>query len=511
MAGDPHWNSVVLAMHMDGANASTVFTDQKGKPVTAFGNAQISTAQSKFGGASALFDGTGDYLTVPTDSTFDLGSGDFTIDLWVRLSALTSNALMFARRPSVAACGIVLLFDFATSKFTFYAGDTDLAAWNAILIESGTTSVGSWNHFAVVRNGDAWTLYKDGVTAATATASFTVAPSTVPAFIGGSDAIASFFTGNLDDLRITKGVARYTANFTPPAAAFPNAPAMISGTVKDSANAFAPRAVRVYRKSDGALSGAVTSHATTGAFSLPALDASLHYAIAHDSDADPHWESVVLALHMDGANASTVFTDLKGHAVTAVGNAQISTAQSKFGGASALFDGASDGLTVTGVGFEADFTIEAFVWIDSTCTDFLLFAQDVSEAGWVLVPRRSTLGSCLRIYDYTLSAGATSAVPVATNQWVHIAAVRRGALLTAYVNGSSAVSMATATNYAQTSWAIGKTATSYNTTKGYIDDLRITKGVARYQADFTPPERAFSGAMTAGTANALIYDDLTPV
>src|SRR3990167_5787652 len=78
-----------LLLHMDGADASTTFTDEVGHVFTPAGNAQIDTAQSKFGGASGLFDGTGDYITTPNSADFDPGTGSFTAEMWIRPAALT--------------------------------------------------------------------------------------------------------------------------------------------------------------------------------------------------------------------------------------------------------------------------------------------------------------------------------------------------------------------------------------------------------------------------------------
>jgi len=85
VAADPYYNNVSLLLHGDGANGSTTIVDSSTSPktVTAVGNAQISTAQSKFGGASLAFDGAGDYLTIPDDSSFDFGFNDFTIEGWI--------------------------------------------------------------------------------------------------------------------------------------------------------------------------------------------------------------------------------------------------------------------------------------------------------------------------------------------------------------------------------------------------------------------------------------------
>ncbi len=84
-----------LLLHMDGSNGSTNFVDSaQSRSVTANGNAQISTSQYKFGGASGYFDGSGDYLTVPDSSDWTFGTGDFTIDLWVRFSALQDSSFV---------------------------------------------------------------------------------------------------------------------------------------------------------------------------------------------------------------------------------------------------------------------------------------------------------------------------------------------------------------------------------------------------------------------------------
>jgi hypothetical protein len=73
---DPYWSSVVSLLHFDGANASTTFTDQTGKTWSAYGGVQIDTAQSKFGGASGLFNGASDYITTPSTAELTFGAGD---------------------------------------------------------------------------------------------------------------------------------------------------------------------------------------------------------------------------------------------------------------------------------------------------------------------------------------------------------------------------------------------------------------------------------------------------
>ena len=84
----------VALLHFNGADASTTFIDESGKTWTASGNAQIDTAQSKFGGASGLFDGTGDSITTPDHADFDVGSGDFTVDFWMRQNTAWTGGVL---------------------------------------------------------------------------------------------------------------------------------------------------------------------------------------------------------------------------------------------------------------------------------------------------------------------------------------------------------------------------------------------------------------------------------
>ena len=88
MTYDPYWNNVVLAMHMDDVGLS----DLKGHAVTLNGNAARSSVQSKFGGYSTAFDGTGDYLSLSDSEDWNFGAGDFTIEFWVRPSVISGAA-----------------------------------------------------------------------------------------------------------------------------------------------------------------------------------------------------------------------------------------------------------------------------------------------------------------------------------------------------------------------------------------------------------------------------------
>lgn len=212
-ADDPYFSSVSLLLPMDGANGSTTFTDESNstRTVTAHGNVQISTANSKFGGGSAAFDGTGDYLSVDHQTAFDFGTEDFTVEAWVVCDT-----------PSAIANTICAGNDsgdwmFAVIESQLRWGRTAIA-WD---VQSGARAWSGWHHVAACRASETLRLFKDGTLIASASRgqSYDV---TDRVYVGARrnpsspfDA-ALFWDGNIDDLRITNGVARYTANFTPP-------------------------------------------------------------------------------------------------------------------------------------------------------------------------------------------------------------------------------------------------------------------------------------------------------
>ena len=210
---DQYWDKVVLALPMDGADNSTAFPDLKGKTVTRYGDAKISTAQSKFGGASAYFDGTGDYLACAAHADFGFGTGDFSIECWLYISGGqgTDRGITDFRASGGSDIG------------TFFISTSNkLAVWYGSLVGNtgAALSTGQWYHVSLTRQSGTTRCFLNGVLEWSSSASINFG-TTRPLGIGGSVATgivgSSPFSGYIDDLRITKGVARYTANFTPPA------------------------------------------------------------------------------------------------------------------------------------------------------------------------------------------------------------------------------------------------------------------------------------------------------
>jgi hypothetical protein len=216
--GDPDFASVSLLLHMDGSNGSTTFTDSSSNNLT-IGNpsslVSIDTAQSKFGGASARFDGS-ESLNAPsgtTSSVFAMGTGDFTMECWFRISSHTA-----------AVRTLMQFFDGGErAGVCIGAGDTMTVRLNGTQI-TGTTSpaVDTWHHAALTRSSGDHRLFLNGVQEGSIwNNSYNQSNALIQ--IGQNSSGSQLFTGYIDDLRITKGVARYTAAFTPPTDAFPDA------------------------------------------------------------------------------------------------------------------------------------------------------------------------------------------------------------------------------------------------------------------------------------------------
>ena len=185
------------------------------------GNAQVSTTQAKFGTTSMYFDGSGDYLYSPVSSSNILGN-TWTIEFWYQPTsrATTYPAIICISDSNSNYANTISIFDrhqSATTKFSFCVA-------NAGTISSGTTNVsnGTWYHIALVSNNGSNTLYINGTSEATS--STTTGSANKAIFVGINFDFATYgsaLNGYIDELRITKGVARYTANFTAPTSAFP--------------------------------------------------------------------------------------------------------------------------------------------------------------------------------------------------------------------------------------------------------------------------------------------------
>jgi len=176
------------------------------------GDAKISTTQSKFGGSSMSFDGSGDYLLgQTTQQTLTFGTGNFTVECWVYPVSYMSPVGGIVDSGSSVNGNRFSLVLYANGKI-YVDNNTNL------LISSTTISTGAWTHVAICRSNGTMTMYFNGTSVGSVASStnFSETYNRIGSTIDGYS-----FNGYIDDLRITRGLARYTSNFTAPTSAFP--------------------------------------------------------------------------------------------------------------------------------------------------------------------------------------------------------------------------------------------------------------------------------------------------
>lgn len=302
-----------------------------------------------------------------------------------------------------------------------------LANNSAIIFETGASyPVNTWFHIALVHYSGVSYLYQDGVLVGRVADARTL--STNPPLTFGSSYTGGqhgFTTTLLDTWRVTVGVARYTSNYTPATEPFPS------------------------------------------------------------NSGDPYWSSVASLLHFDGGNGSTTFTDETGKTWTGNGAAQISTAQSVFGGSSLRLNGSGTISTASSADFAygtGDFSWECRVRFDSLTGNQYIIDHGVNGG---------TLQHYGNLSYYNPSAGVLSGPTLVANTWYAIAVVRVGGLTTLRVDGVVVSLGVDGHNYGAQKVTIGEYGGGGYRMTGYIDEFRITRGIARYTSDFAPPTQPF--------------------
>ena len=191
------------------------------------GSAQVSTTTRKYGTGAVSLNGTS-YLSAPYSPTQVLGSGSFTVEAWVYPTSLTGTykAILVSSLSNVSTAADLQYFLYLDASgyptFKAYVGTTAYT-----VSQSTALSLNTWTHIAAVRNGANLTLYVNGTSVSTISTLGTLALNGSSTALGlkcggyVESSVTYYFTGFIDDLRISR-YARYTANFTPPTAAFPN-------------------------------------------------------------------------------------------------------------------------------------------------------------------------------------------------------------------------------------------------------------------------------------------------
>jgi hypothetical protein len=201
---------LVLLLHCEGADASTTFTDSSGKGhnATAQANAQIDTAQFKFGSSSVYFDGSS---CITNDGSADFALTDCTIDFWLKYDGAQAYGNVF-QFNTVAAIGI---FPDLTVHFSM----------NNWVIDGADTLTAGWNHIALTRSGSTIRLFLNGVIQGSYENSGGLWEAANCPSIGADPGLTQKFKGWVDEVRVINGLALWTANF-----AVPTAPYAITAT-----------------------------------------------------------------------------------------------------------------------------------------------------------------------------------------------------------------------------------------------------------------------------------------
>ena len=237
VAGNDSFTKSLL--HMNGADATTTFTDSNAggsaHSWTAAGNAQIDTAVFKFGGASGLFDGTGDWVTTPDSADFTLGSGDWTVDFWFECNAAGGTVQRICGQCDSTPTN-------ASTSFRIQRTAGNVIQAIACVSTTATTITGTTqytnavntgeHHGALVRTGNVLKLFIDGVQQGGNQAiTGTVNDSASVLAIGTEGAVSSTpWNGWLDEFRLSVGIARWTTTFVPPVAEYGGEEVSVLGT-----------------------------------------------------------------------------------------------------------------------------------------------------------------------------------------------------------------------------------------------------------------------------------------
>ena len=401
------------ALLLSGTNG--VIVDSTGKnDIITVGSAQVSTSVVKYGTGSMYFNGTTDYVITPASSSFTLSSGDFTIEAWIYPLAYGSSVCGGNIFGTVNGTQAGYSFNLGESQTRMRLISNGTGAWADNLVATTGPALNTWSHVALTRKGNLISIFVNGAVQGTTTVASTFnltgTVGTSGYFTEGTN--PRYINGYIDDLRVTKGVARYPSNFTVPSlplTAIANTQLLLSGTNPGIANA---------------------------------------------------------------AASSDLIT---------AGSASTSSVQKKFGSKSLYFNGTTDYLTSpssTANAFSGNFTMEAWIYPTASGTSRIVSFANADE--FLLLPANT-----VSYYDGTTNFTTTATVTL--NTWSHVAVAKVGTRVSVYINGVQGVTgISTYTTTAARVMTIGRygpSATNYFT--GYIDDLRVTNGVARYTGGFT--------------------------
>jgi hypothetical protein len=495
-------NALVLAMPFSGAAGVGITNDVNNairtasgasagttKTVTANGgigtsNVGIATTTANFY-SSAAYCGTGKYATAGTNSDYSFGTGDFTVEAWVYQIAESAYSPIMDIGNHSGTGGILFI-----TRAPAYGGVT--AVYSSSSYQSSyILPMNTWVHLAYVRKSGTLNIYANGTNYGSFSFTNNLNDSGV-AYIGSSQNYSYYFPGYMQDLKIYKGLAKYTENFTPPLPIY----GTISYTTSISNVGVATTAV--YQSTGDIVKGEVSIGSSTAAQVANSL------VLAMPMNATFGFQDINVAIRglTSGASAGTAKT--VGVGTTSRPNSPsqpyISATNSKWYGSSAYFNKSTSQYAQSissdfAIGSN-DVTIEC--WINTTDVSTTnggshIFQIDSAATNIALAIGQNNIGdvrflirndSATNLLDIYSPAGTIN-----TNTWHHLAATLSGTSGRLFVNGNLVASgtlSGTRTHTGTTAY-FGSNAGSrfYG---GNLQDLRFYKGLAKYTANFTPPQ-----------------------
>jgi hypothetical protein len=436
-------NTTLLTCHLpyiaDGStngHAITVNGNAKPEPFAPYDEYEYAAADH---GGSMYFDGSGDYLSATYDVGFNMGdTTDFTMEAWVYQINQTGNHTIFAQYAGTGTAHS----DVNGHRWIFWIDDGQVQLYQypdmtTQLKDSGTLKLNTWNHVAATREGSVFRLFVNGIQVSTVTSStIEVGFLNDPLTVGYYNS-TGYFNGIISDVRLVKGTAVYTSAFTPPTApltAITNTQLLLSGT-----------------------------------------------------------------------NAGIIDKAQSVKTITLNGDVKSSTTQTKYLTSSMYFDGTGDRIQLPQTSLNlsnADFTVEAWVYTTATSQQTIVGSLVYSNGtgSWLLTVNYNSnkVRFFMRHGGGTVQDAQFEAGTFPTNAWTHVAVTRDGSNIRAFINGTQAGTTNTAlgTNAidnALTNYYIGDNQDGNTYWNGYMSDVRITKGLARYTSNFTAPTAALQG------------------
>jgi hypothetical protein len=436
VSNDLNYSNVSLLLNGNGTNGSTTFTDSSSYGHTLINtNITVNTTTKKYGTGSLYFS-TSAYGTFSHDTSFDIGTGDYTIEAWVYPQSSGTRGIAH-NHPSLTGGGFTFWIN-SNSKLVIQ-NFTNGSSSATNIVATTTTPNGTWAHVAYSRSGGTGYLFVNGNLQGTHTDSTNLTNNSA-FYIGVAEGTLYKGIGYVDDLRFTVGVARYTSNFTPPTAQLPGGE---TGTFASGLWTLEEHSVAIRKELwPGLITGIVT-------------DGLILHLDAGDSSSYP--------------GSGTTWSDLSGQG----NNATLTNGPtySSADGGSIVFDGSNDYVTT---GNELDPVADGlFADSSSSWSVTSWFNSDTVASGdRAITGKGGGTGSSATYVTYQSSGNLnvrlrggtiTTVSSISANTWYQVTVTWDGTTAKSYLNGAFTTNLAVGTASKQTNnFCIGATASGVN-------------------------------------------------